>query len=103
MFLKSFLKVKNIKKAFIKLKPIELMLLKLKSFKTLQKHFCKLFFLIYFNLKRKLYTDLNASKQYKFKIIIYYIKNKPENNILKNIIKLIIFFNKKLNNTEKNY
>ena len=79
------------------------MLLKLKSFKTLQKHFCKLFFLIYFNLKRKLYIDLNVSKQYKFKIIIYYIKNKLKDNILKNVIKLIIFLNKKLNNTEKNY
>ena len=62
MFLKSSLKAENIKKAFIKFKPIKPMLLKLKSFKTLQKHFCKLFFLIHFNLKRKLYTDLNANK-----------------------------------------
>ena len=75
----------------------------MKSFKTLQEHFCKLFFLIYFNLKKKLYIDLNINKQYKFKIIIYYIKNEPENNIFKNIIKLIMFFNKKLNNIKKNY
>ena len=79
------------------------MLLKLESFKALQEHFCKLSFLIHFNLKRKLYTDLDTSKQYKFKIVIYYTKGKPENNIPRNAIEPIIFFNKKLNNAKKNY
>ena len=78
-------------------------MLKLKSFKTLQEHFCKLSFLIYFNLKRKLYIDLNVSKQYKFKIIIYYTKSEPKDNILRNVIELIMFLNKELNNAEKNY
>ena len=91
------------RKAFIKLKSIKSTLLKLKSFKTLQEHFHKLFFLIYFNLKRKLYINLNISKQYRFKIIIYYIKSESEDNIPRNVIKPIMFFNKKLNNAEKNY
>ena len=103
MFLKPFLKVGNVRKVFIKLKSIKLILLKLESFKALQEHFYKLSFLIYFDLKRKLYINLDISKQYKFKVIIYYIKNKPEDDILRNVIKLIMFLSKKLNNAKKNY
>ena len=91
------------RKAFIKLKPIKPTLLELESFKVLQEHFRKLFFLIHFDLKRKLYTDLDASKQYRFGIIIYHIKDEPEDDIPRNVIEPIMFLSKKLNNAEKNY
>ena len=39
------------------------------------KDFIKVFFfLIYFNYKNTLYINLNINKAFKFKVIIYYIK-----------------------------
>ena len=43
-------------------------------FYTLQELLSKLTFLTHFNIKCVFYINLNVSKQFGFKIIIYYIK-----------------------------
>ena len=54
--------------------------------------FQELIFLVYYNLKRRLYIDIDTSKK-GFRVIIYYIK---EDKFVfeKENVKLIIFLNK---------
>ena len=58
-------------------------------FHILQKLLFKLTFLTYFNTKYILYINLNVNKQFKFKIIIYYIKLKSFNEF-ENLLKYLI-------------
>ena len=60
------------------------------SFYILQKLLFKFTFLIYFNIKYILYINLNINKQFKFKIIIYYIKLKSFNKFKNLLIKYLI-------------
>ena len=55
-------------------------------FYILQKLLFKFIFLMHFNIKYILYINLNVNKQFKFKIIIYYIKLKFFNKF-KNLLK----------------
>ena len=71
---------------------------KLNSYRLLQKVFNKIFFLIHFNRNRVLYIDVNASKQYKFKIMMYHLKFETDSEKLRiTDIELIMFLNRLLN------
>ena len=70
------------------------------SFRTLQELLSKSTFLTHFNIKYVLYIDLNASKQFEFGIMVYYIKSKSFNESESSLkystwtsIELIMFFN----------
>ena len=58
-------------------------------FYTLQKLLFKFIFLTYFNIKYVFYINLNINKQFKFKIIIYYIKLKSFNEFKTLLIKYL--------------
>lgn len=77
---------------------------KLKSYRFLQKTFNKISFLIYFNLKRQFYIDINVFKWREFDAMIYYFKtNNNFNKFKRNDIKFILFLNKILNEIEFKY
>ena len=48
----------------------------------LQKALITKMYLYYYNFKRQLYADFDELKRYKFKIIIYYVFENPQNNFL---------------------
>ena len=79
-------------------------------YEAFQVVFNKSTFLVYFNLDKILFIDVDVFKKLKFDIVIYHVKN--ENNyreinikllIVKNDIKLILFFSKYLTNVENRY
>ena len=76
----------------------------LKTFKNLKNAFRKSIFLTYYNRKRKLFIDLNTSKNWDFVDMIYHVKNDSSNNDFSRIkIQFIMFFSRCLNNVERNY
>ena len=72
LFLRQFLFITNfIRKIYFKKIVLNnFSTKKLKSYKLLQKTFNKFFFLIYFNLKRVFYIDINVFKRREFDAII---------------------------------
>ena len=74
-------------------------------FRNLQIAFASSTFLIHFDRKRRLYVDLNVSKQWDFATIIYHVLNDSSNDVTysRTIIQSIMFLNRCLNDVEKNY
>ena len=77
-------------------------------YEILQIAFNKSIFLIYFNLDKILFIDVDVFKKLKFDIVIYHAKNenKYRNNkllIVKNDMKFILFLNKYLTKIENLY
>ena len=78
-------------------------------YETLQTTFNQSIFLISFNFDRILFIDVDAFKKLKLDIVIYYIKHEKKyceiNKLLvvKDDIKLILFFSKCLTNVENRY
>ena len=103
LLLKSSPKGKNVRKSFTKVKDIILTQLEKDSFKALQEHFWKPSFLIHFDLKWWLYVNIDASKWYGFRVIVYHVKNDSEGEVPHNFIELIMFISKVLNRAERNY
>ena len=76
----------------------------LKTFKNLKNVFREFIFLTHYDKKRKLFINLNASKSWNFVDMIYHINDDSINDDFSRIkIQFIIFFNKYLNDVEKNY
>ena len=67
--------IDNAKRAYVfKTRLNKLFELKRVVFNILQNIFSKSFYLIHSNSKRQLFIDLNVSKKFDFKIMLYYIK-----------------------------
>ena len=67
--------------------------------------FTKPTFLYYFDPRRQLYINVNASKRFGFSIMIYYVKRDPglAKCIKRGNIEPILFLSKLLTLAEKNY
>ena len=74
-------------------------------FRNLQIAFVFSIFLIHFDRKRRLYIDLNAFKQWNFATIVYHVLNDSFSDVTysRTTIQSIMFFNRCLNDVEKNY
>ena len=81
----------------------KLTLSELNSFYQLQSLFSKLIILIHYDLKCQLYTDINALKEFNFKAYVYHIKKSHSFISGQKSIKLILFLNKTLADTETYY
>lgn len=75
--------------------------IKLKTYEILRKIFNKLIFLMYFHLNHNFFIDVNASKKYNIKIMIYHVKKNRKKryrhikiSIIRIDVKLILFLNK---------
>ena len=75
------------------------------SFQDLQSTFSSPTFLIYFDLTRRLYIDLDASKEQGFTAIIYYVAKDPigDKPFPCTDVQPILFLSKMLNQVEQNY
>ena len=75
------------------------------AFRDLQIAFAFFTFLIHFDRKRRFYIDLNAFKQWNFAAIVYHVLNDSFSDVTysRTIIQSIMFFNRCLNDVEKNY
>ena len=74
-------------------------------FRNLQTAFVSSIFLIHFDRKRRLYIDLNVSKQWDFAAIMYHVLSDSLNDATysRTIIQSIMFLSRCLNGAEKNY
>lgn len=108
VFIKFLLKElkKSFKKRQVNRLIYEFIETKLKIFQNLQNVFETTTFLVYFDLIKQLYLNLNVFKEMKFVVIIYHVE-KFTNLNLKLVsctkIQLIFFFKKLFNTTERNY
>ena len=94
----------NVHKAMTDRTSIEkLTLSELNSFHQLQSLFSRSIILVHYNLKCQLYTDMNASKKFSFRAHIYHIKKSHGSTADQKNMKLILFLNKALANTETQY
>lgn len=73
------------------------------SFRILQEAFELPIFLYHFDPTRKLYIDLDASKQYGFAAIIYHVEGDPDGDFPSTKVQPIMFLSKCLNSAEQNY
>ena len=73
------------------------------SFRLLQEAFELPTFLYHFDPTRKLYLDLDASKQFGFAAIIYHVDGDPDKDWPSSKVQPIMFLSKCLNSAEKNY
>ena len=76
---------------------------KLQFFKNLKKTFRFLTFLTHYDRKRKLFVDLNSSKNWNFVDMMYHVKKNSNDDFSRIKIQSIMFFNRCFNETEKNY
>ena len=77
----------------------------IKSFQDLQGAFASPTFLIHFDPTRKLYIDLDASKEWGFAAMMYHVAKDPEkdDSFPRTDVQPILFLSKMLNQAEKNY
>ena len=75
----------------------------LHSFRDLQNAFSSPTFLIHFDPSRRLYIDLDASKEWGFAAMIYHVKNDPDGDFSRTDVQPILFLSKMLNQAEQNY
>ena len=87
--MKLTFKFNNSQKFFLIKTKLKFNIIKEIFFYILQKLLFKFTFLTHFNIKYMFYINLNVSKQFKFKIIIYYIKLKSFNKF-ENLLKYLI-------------
>ena len=75
------------------------------AFRDLQTTFVSFTFFIHFDKNRRLYIDLNVFKQWNFVVIVYHVLNDSSNDEVysRTAIQSIMFLNRCLNETEKNY
>ena len=74
------------------------------AFRMLQSTLLKLLFLAYFNSKRPLYINLNASKVFSFRAIIYYIDGELDKDFLRYLqVYPVLFLSRLLKDTETYY
>ena len=74
-----------------------------KAFKDLQEAFASPTFLVHYDSSRKLYIDLDASKEWGFAVMIYHVVNDPEGSFPRTDVQPIAFLSKMLNQAEQNY
>ena len=78
-------------------------------YETLQIVFNQSIFLLHFNFNKILFINVNTFKKLKFDIVIYYVKYEKKYReinkllIVKDNMKLILFFSKYLTNVENRY
>ena len=74
-------------------------------FRNLQIAFASSIFLIHFDRKRRLYIDLNASKQWDFATIVYHVLSDSfdDTSYSRTIIQFIMFLSRCLNEVKRNY
>lgn len=77
--------------------------IEIRSFKDLQEAFSSPTFLIHFDSSRRLYIDLDASKEWGFAAIIYHVKGDPDGLFPRTDVQPIMFLSKMLNQAEQNY
>ena len=79
--------------------------LEIAAFKDLQKAFTSSTFLTHYNKLRRLYVDLDASKQWGFAAMIYHVLDDPPDGTTfpRTAVQPIMFLSKCLNGAEKNY
>ena len=75
----------------------------IRAFKDLQGAFASPTFLIHFDPSRKLYIDLDASKEWGFAAMIYHVVDDPEESFPRTAVQPILFLSKMLNQAEQNY
>ena len=75
------------------------------AFIILQLLLFKSFYLIYVNIKRQLFINLNINKKFEFEIMIYHVKIiwNNKNCFSRNSIESILFFNQLLSSIEIRY
>ena len=97
--------VDNVKKVYInKLNITTFILKKLNLFHYMQLLLLKVSILIHFNLKRRLYININIFKKCDIRRYLYYILNKLLNKSLSlKMIQLILFLSYNLINVETWY
>ena len=88
--MKPAFKSSNSQKFFLIKTKFKFNIMKKVFFYILQELLFKPIFLTHFNIKYILYINLNVSKQFRFKIIIYYIKLKFSNKFKVLLIKYLI-------------
>ena len=98
----------NIKKSTRKRKALRIQFYefihkKLQFFKNLKKTFRFLAFLTHYDRKRKLFVDLNSSKNWDFVDMIYHVKENSNDDFSRIKFQSIMFFNRCFNETKKNY
>ena len=74
-----------------------------KAFRDLQEAFSSPTFLIHFDPSRRLYIDLDASKEWGFAAMIYHVIGDPEDSFPRTDVQPILFLSKMLNQAEQNY
>ncbi|KAJ5226090.1 hypothetical protein N7468_007315 [Penicillium chermesinum] len=81
---------------------------KLEAFATLQAEFTKAPWLAHHNPHRRLYADLNTSKEQGYRVVLFYIKAEYDHKDLTKpppftAVQLIMFLSRLLSTTKKNY
>ena len=75
----------------------------LDSFHHLQSLFSRLTILIHYDLKRQLYADMNASKEFSFEAHIYHMKESDGLTTGQKSMESILFLSKTLANIKTHY
>lgn len=75
----------------------------LQAFKDLQEAFSSPTFLVHFDPSRRLYIDLDASKEWGFAAMIYHVIGDPDGPFPRTDVQPIMFLSKMLNQAEQNY
>ena len=105
--LRSASKVESARKSYISRTHLTNSIsLKLKFFRLLQSVLLKLIYLIHYDFNRQLYVNLNASKKFEFKTIIYHVieeKIKQEYYSSRIVIQSVLFISRLLSSAKTNY
>ena len=108
MFKNAFIKKRIRKRHNLQIVVNDFIEKKLNFFNQFQFFFNRAFFLMHFDFKRDFFIDIDVFKKKNFDVTIYYIKNvndfeKIKTLLLKTNFQLIMFLNKMLFTTKKNY
>lgn len=73
--LKDFSKTGNARKVFVRATMNSSIEQELEFFRVIESNFDSLIFLHYFDAKRSLYMNVDASKKYEFDFIVYHVES----------------------------
>ena len=103
-FFKLVINIDNIKQQqFIQLKIFAFIAKKIEIFDKLQNVFVDFTFLIYFDLNRRLYVNLNVFKRWEFVVIIYYVIENSLKSVVSSRTNVQFFFQQIVKWNKKNY
>ena len=93
------------KRQVVKIKFYESIHVERQSFKNLQNVFRESIFLTHYNRRRRLFVNLDSSKSWEFVDMIYHVESdsNSKNEFSRIKMQFIMFLNRCLNETKKNY